>query len=52
MNGKYTGQIVQWDKRRRFGFTETMEELPFGGMRIFTHQSNSIETLSRGVHHL
>jgi len=44
MNGKYRGQIVQWDDTRKFGFIQTVETLPFGGEKIFVHGLNCIDT--------
>jgi cold shock CspA family protein len=51
MNGKkYTGQIVQWDEIRMFGFIQSIEALPFGGEKIFVHHSNCIDAPFLGAH--
>jgi hypothetical protein len=51
MNGKkYTGQIVQWDEIRMFGFIQSIEALPFGGEKIFVHHLNCIDTPFLGAH--
>jgi hypothetical protein len=40
---KYSGQVVLWDENRMFGFIESEEVLPFGGVRIFAHRLNCID---------